>query len=194
MFVQDGALKADRLSEAFLGGTEKLRSIGGLAVVATHTQILGTGRRLDAIRAVATTARSQEDWWIAESREVAAWWRDRAGVRVSLVVPGESRAEASASTPQEDQGAAGEGIGAGGMPLGGAEIRVEAQTDSGIRGLWLDVLLPERIGTDFTPEVGGIPVSFTATEFGIRIPVGDLEAGESKRISFNSLPSRSGSQ
>jgi hypothetical protein len=70
------------------------------------------------------------------------------------------------------------------MPLGGSEILVEAPADSGIRGLWVEIILPEGIGIDFTPEVGGIPVSFTATDFGIRVPVGDLEAGERERITF----------
>ncbi len=104
VFVQDGAMKADRLTEAFLGGTEKLRSIGGLAVVATHTQILGTGRRLEAIRAVASTARSQGDWWIAEAREVAVWWGRRARVRLSLTETESAGAEADPFALQEEEG------------------------------------------------------------------------------------------
>ena len=183
VFVQDGAMKADRLTEAFLGGTEKLRSIGGLAVVATHTQILGTGRRLDAIRAVANTARSQEDWWIAEAREVAAWWGQKAHVRLSLTEPATTGTEADPLALQDDEEAR-QGAGVPPMPLGGAEILVEAPADSGIRGLWVEIILPEGAGSDVTPKVGGIPVSFTATDFGIRIPVGDLEAGERERITF----------
>ncbi len=70
------------------------------------------------------------------------------------------------------------------MPLGGSEIIVEAPAESGIQGLWVEIILPEGIRTEFTPEVGGIPVSFTATDFGIRVPVGDLEAGERERITF----------
>jgi hypothetical protein len=79
VFVQEGAIRADRLSGAFLEGAEKLRAIGGLAVIAVHTQIVGAGRRLDAVRAVADTARAQGDWWIAEAGEVADWWKARCG-------------------------------------------------------------------------------------------------------------------
>jgi hypothetical protein len=45
VFVQEGAMRGDRLSEAYLEGTDKLRALGGLAVVASHTQIIGEGRR-----------------------------------------------------------------------------------------------------------------------------------------------------
>ncbi|NIT94544.1 MAG: hypothetical protein GWM91_03380, partial [Actinobacteria bacterium] len=50
MIVQDGAIRAERISEAFLQGTRKLHAIGGLAVVAGHTQIMRSGRRVDAFR------------------------------------------------------------------------------------------------------------------------------------------------
>jgi peptidoglycan/xylan/chitin deacetylase (PgdA/CDA1 family) len=74
VFVQEGALRTDRLTRAFLDGIHKLRSIGGVAVVGVHTQIVGTDRRLEAVRAVADTALAQGDWWIARAGDLAGWW------------------------------------------------------------------------------------------------------------------------
>jgi len=191
VFVQDGAMRADRLTEAFLGGVQKLRSIGGLAVVGVHTQILGNGKRLEAIRTVIDTAVAQGDWWIAGANEVAKWWRTRASVRVSVTAwedPTERGESAGAS--DADQVSRWEEETRLPGPLG-TEILVEAPADKGVRGLWVDVSLPEEID-GLTPIVGGFPVSFSSTDFGIRIPVGDLGAGETRKISFRVLESGSG--
>jgi peptidoglycan/xylan/chitin deacetylase (PgdA/CDA1 family) len=193
VFVQDGAVRADRLKEAFLGGMEKIRSVGGLAVVTVHTQIVGTGSRLDAIRNVGDTAKAQGDWWIARAGEVAGWWRKRTSVRVSFGEP-----ESAESTLVSDPKATEKQLADGSAPLenglpsvnpGAAlQILVEAPPDAKIDGLWVDVVLPD--GMDgLTPFIGGLPVSYSATEVGIRVPVGTLEAGETRSISFLSLPS-----
>jgi hypothetical protein len=194
VFVQDGAVRVDRLKEAFLGGMEKIRSVGGLAVVTVHTQIVGTGTRLDAIRTVGDTAKAQGDWWIARAGEVAGWWKERASVRVSFGEP-EGAEPTSASDPAT---AAEKRLADGSVPLdnglpsvspGAAlQILVEAPADAKIHGLWVDVVIPD--GMDgLTPFIGGLPVSYSATEVGIRVPVGNLEAGETRSISFLNLPS-----
>jgi peptidoglycan/xylan/chitin deacetylase (PgdA/CDA1 family) len=193
VFVQDGAVKAGRLTEAFLGGMEKIRSVGGLAVVTVHTQIVGTGSRLEAIRAVGDTARAQGDWWVARAEEVAEWWEERASVRVSFVQPEE------AETNRGSDSADGRMIveARGGLPVDSSllpavsgeasEILVEAPKNTSIEGLWVDVLFPKGMGS-LTPFIGGLPVSYSETEVGIRVPVGRLEAGETRRITFLDLP------
>jgi hypothetical protein len=163
--VQKGAIRADRLTGAFLEGAEKLRAIGGLAVIAVHTQIVGTGRRLDAIRAVADTALAQGDWWIAEAVEVANWWKARSGVRVTAVHPRVETIEADS-------------LGARTL-----DIRVAGPAGESITGLWIDIVLPR--GSDaVTPAVDGVPVDYTTTDWGIRVPLGDLPDGETRLISL----------
>jgi hypothetical protein len=126
---------------------------------------------LEAIRKVAATAESHGDWWIATAGEVADWWRKRAGVRISaLELQGEGSAiDSNASTASSG-------------------LRVENPSNEPIVGLWIDVVLPgglqERI-----PSVDGVPVSYTATEWGLRIPLGTLAQGEARVISFQSPPS-----
>ena len=187
VFVQEGAVRTVRLTEAFLEGTGKLRAIGGLAVVAIHTQIVGGGRRLDAVRETADAVVAQGDWWIAEAREVADWWKARAGIRITAVKP-----EPVMDPP--DEGVLPEGVlpedvlpedASDSDPDGNQppDLLVEIQGEAGIAGVWIDVILPE--GSERTiPSVDGIPVAFTTTDWGVRIPVGDLIPGELRVISF----------
>ncbi len=173
VFVQEGGLRTDRLSEAFLEGAEKLRAIGGLAVVAVHTQIVGAGRRLDAVRIVAEKAVAQGDWWIAEAGEVADWWRARR-VRVTrsprVIAP-------RASTHHEEDSV---GVHPGPrLP----DLLVEGPEGEGISGLWIDIVLPVGPGR-LIPLVDGVPVAYTATGWGIRVPLGHLPAGETRLISL----------
>jgi peptidoglycan/xylan/chitin deacetylase (PgdA/CDA1 family) len=176
VFVQEGAFRTDRLTAAFLEGTGKMRVMGGLAVVASHTQIIGAGRRLEAIRAVISTAKAQDDWWIAQAGDVAHWWTQRAQVRVTMLpseeVPPSSTVSAAADTPA-DTGAQ--------SPRTFPVVRVEAPEGAGIARLWVDVVLP-HVADALAPFVDGVPVSYSTTEWGIRVPVGDLAAGEVRII------------
>jgi peptidoglycan/xylan/chitin deacetylase (PgdA/CDA1 family) len=156
VFVQEGAMRGDRLSEAYLEGTDKLRALGGLAVVASHTQIIGEGRRLDAIRDVAEKVRTQGDWWIATASDVAAWWEARAAATVTI---------GPAEAP-------------------GLDILVEAPSDEALSGLWIDVVIPDPGPDGLIPLVNGYPVSFATTDWGIRVSVGELAAGEVRLISL----------
>jgi peptidoglycan/xylan/chitin deacetylase (PgdA/CDA1 family) len=159
VFVQDGALGADRLTEAFLEGATKIRAVGGLAVAALHTQIAGTGARLEAVRVLADTTRAHRDWWTARADEVADWWRRRASLAVRFLSP----------ETAED----------GSVP----EIVVEAPRGEDIEGLWLDIVLPHGV-RDAQPVVNGSSVAFTLTPWGIRVPVGNLPAGGEGRIAL----------
>lgn len=186
VFVQDGAMRGERLTEAFLEGTRKLRSIGGFAGLTLHTQILGTGARLDALRVVADTAAAQGDWWIATAKDVAAWWRQRDGVRLAFsraatAAPHEAAEESAPDPADQEPGPSGD------SPESGLWLTVQAPPAEGIQGAWVDILLPAGIG-DLKPLVDGVPVSFIATELGLRVPVGDLEAGEIHEIELRPFP------
>lgn len=191
VFVQDGAIKTDRLTEAFLLGMEKIRSVGGLATVVVHTQIVGSGGRLEAVRTAADTARAQGDWWIARAGAVADWWERRASVRVSLERTAEAGSIPDSAPAKSATGSEGRDVGVSGSPsavlAAGTEILVEAPANASVHGLWVDVVLPTGTGK-LTPFIGDLPVSFSTTADGIRIPVGDLEAGETRRITFRPGP------
>jgi peptidoglycan/xylan/chitin deacetylase (PgdA/CDA1 family) len=163
VFVQDGAVRAKRLSDAFVAGVDKMRAIGGLAVIAGHTQIMSRGTRLDAIRVVADSARSQGDWWITRADRVAEWWAARGEVVLSWSEP--------APLPMLD------GIRASGLP----DLMVHGPSAE-MDGLWIDLVVP---GSDrLIPLVDGRTVEFKTTEWGLQVPVGLLRAGESRRMSF----------
>jgi peptidoglycan/xylan/chitin deacetylase (PgdA/CDA1 family) len=170
VFVQEGAFSSDRLTKAFLEGVDKLQAIGGLAVVGLHTQITGAGPRLDAVRAVADTVRARKGWWMARAGEVADWWGRRAGVRVRFAQEGTSAAAGSDPAPADADR---------------LSLTVEAPADREIRGLWIDVVLPGG-SRDVEPAVDGVPVAYASTEWGVRVPVGDLGAGAIRRITFRS--------
>jgi peptidoglycan/xylan/chitin deacetylase (PgdA/CDA1 family) len=154
IIVQDRVLRAAGLGEALLAGTRKLRAIGGLAIVGTHTQIMRPGARLEAIGMVADSVLAQKDWWIASAGDVADWWAARTATRVRFV-------------PAAD---------------GLADLLVEAPVDRDIVGVWIDIVLPG--GERVLPTVEGRPVDFAVTEWGVRVPVTDLPAGATRRISL----------
>ena len=164
IIVQDRVIRAKGLAKAYLAGMRKHHAIGGLAVIAGHTQIMRPGSRIDALASVLDSARVVGDWWIAPAGAVAEWWGTREDVRVSFV----SRDSSSESH-------------AGGALI--AELLVEAPPDRAVVDLWLDVVLPSAPASTF-PLVDGVPVDFTATDWGLRVPVGDLAPGAVRRVSL----------
>jgi peptidoglycan/xylan/chitin deacetylase (PgdA/CDA1 family) len=178
VLVQEGPGRVRDLSQAFREGTRKLRAIGGLAVVAVHTQIVRSGRRLDAVRDVAQAAVEEGDWWITGARDAADWWRARSSVRITLLDPSQEAPIGDSLTDTfEAPGPGSQNL----LP----DIRVEGPDDEAVSGLWIDVVLPGGLaGT--TPAVDGVPTSYNLTEWGVRVPLGDLLPGEPKIISFPS--------
>ena len=156
--VRDATLRSSSLGEAFLAGMSKMYAIGGLAVIAGHTQIITAGPRLDAFRMVADSARARGDWWIARTDEVAQWWMARSGVVL--------RWDAEAATP-------------GAVP----ELQVSVDSGRSVRELWLDVVMP-RLPAGAIPFVDGISVEYAVEPWGMRVRVGSLDAGEVRRVSF----------
>jgi peptidoglycan/xylan/chitin deacetylase (PgdA/CDA1 family) len=179
VIVQEGAIRTERLTSAFLQGIDKIRAVGGLAVVATHTQIMGVGGRLDAVAAVIDTARAQGDWWIAPGEDVAGWWKARSEVRVTVL---ELRSPPGAGDSAK-QGR--DAPGHAGMSAAPRRLRVlvEAPADAPVADLWVDIVLPED-PAGFGPLVDGEPVRYAGTPWGIRVPVGDLGAGERRVVSL----------
>lgn len=155
--VQDGALRSERIGDAWLAGARKMRAIGGLAVVAGHTQIMDGARRLDAFRVVADTAAAQGDWWIARADQVAAWWSARADVELRF----------------SDQ-PSGAGV---------ADLIVRGGSGEALADVWIDVVLPRTPGA-VIPLVDGRSVAYVLTDWGMRVPAGTLEPGAEHRISF----------
>jgi len=155
IIVQDRVLRGRGLGQAFLAGIGKMRAIGGVAVVVGHSQIIREGARIDALGAVADSARAQGDWWIARASDIAAWWTARAATTVEF--------ERAADVV--------------------ADILVTAPLDRSVDDLWIDIVLanaPEGM----VPLVAGRPVDFEATEWGMRVPVGSVSAGEQRRVTF----------
>jgi peptidoglycan/xylan/chitin deacetylase (PgdA/CDA1 family) len=165
IIVQDRVIRAPSLGQAYLAGMRKLRAIGGLAVVAGHTQIMRPGGRVDALGAVLDSALDEGDWWITPATAVADWWSAREGVSLGFVP----------AQPMEER----PGLAAGDV----GDLLVEAHPTRDLAGLWVDVVLPHAT-EGLVPLLDGEPVAFTATSWGMRVPVGILPAGDSRRISF----------
>ncbi|MCG6955313.1 MAG: polysaccharide deacetylase family protein [Gemmatimonadetes bacterium] len=177
--VQEGKTRSASLAAAYLEGMDKIHAMGGLAVVASHTQIMGVNDRLNALGVVLDTARAQKDWWIATGEDVAAWWRARFGVRLTVQessVRDEGSDSSTQSAKETEEG-----------PEPGAatslEVVVEAPGSQSVSGLWVDIVLPED-PEGLAPLVDGQSVAYLGTPFGIRVPVGDLEAGARRTISL----------
>jgi peptidoglycan/xylan/chitin deacetylase (PgdA/CDA1 family) len=63
VFVQEGAMRSRRLTEAYLAGMAKINALGALAIVSLRTQVGGEGARVQAIAEVIDSARAQGDWY-----------------------------------------------------------------------------------------------------------------------------------
>lgn len=166
LIVQDRVIRAASLERALVDDTRKMHAIGGLAVVVGHTQIMRPGPRPAALAAVVDSARTQGDWWMARGQEVADWWLARAGTRVTLV-------------PQAAAAFLGDEL----EPAPAPDVLVEAPPGRSIEGLWIDLVLP-RASSATRPLVNGSAVDFEATEWGMRVPVPRLAAGDTARISL----------
>jgi peptidoglycan/xylan/chitin deacetylase (PgdA/CDA1 family) len=162
IIVQDRVLRGASLGQALLADQRKMRAIGGVAVVVGHTQIIREGPRIEALAAVADSALAQGDWWITRGADVAAWWTARVATTV----------EFEALSPTAVPGQA---------PV--ADIVVTAPLDRSVEDLWIDIVVPSA-PEGMVPLVAGRSVDFESTDWGMRVPVGNLSAGELRRITF----------
>jgi peptidoglycan/xylan/chitin deacetylase (PgdA/CDA1 family) len=173
VFVQDGALRSARLVEAWAQGTAKVHALGGVAVLATHTQIMDSDTRREAVVQSLLSARRQGDWWLATGSELAAWWRSRAAVRVlaSMAEPESADADTVARI------------------RGDEDSRWSFQVVAGPEGLaggWLELVVPDLEGR--VPLCGGEPVRYELTPYGLRVPLGELAPGEGRSVELVPAP------
>ncbi|MFQ5890262.1 MAG: polysaccharide deacetylase family protein [Gemmatimonadota bacterium] len=152
VFVQESAIRRERLGEAYLAGMRKLRALGGLAVLALHSQIGGTEDRLDVVGEAIDSARADGGWWLATGSEIADWWAVRHGADLAV-----------------------------GLEAGELELRVSAPPDGTLSGAWLEVYLPDA-EADLRPYAGDQPLPYAVTEWGLRLPVEALAPGTDQRI------------
>lgn len=163
--VQDRRMASRYLVQAYLEGMEKVRALGGLAVVSLHSQVAGTSRRVGALGDVVDSARVEGAWWLSTGGEIADWWLARGAASVTVRAP--SVTEASIT---------------GGEPAYGLEIRVTAG-EAALEDPWVSVFLPDGLG-DQAPDVDGIPVAYRETPWGIAVPVGRVPAGETRTVTL----------
>jgi hypothetical protein len=148
VYVQDGAMRLRRLTEAYLAGMNKINALGALAVVSMRTQVGGEGSRVQVAADVIDSARARGDWWFAAGSEMAEWWL----ARWETVLDVRDAAE------------------------GQLEVTVRADEVIGLDGAWLEVFLPGT-AEDWIPRQGGALMRHLRTEWGIRIPLADIAPG-----------------
>jgi len=149
VFVQEGALRARRLTEAYLEGMGKVRSLGGIAVLSLRSQVGGDPGRVEVVGEVVDSARANGDWWIATGRDIANWWSARRTAVLRMV----------RATEQE------------------IVIDVTAPAGAGLSGASLRVVLPERAAS-WVPSIDGRGVAYARTQLGVRVALPDLMPGE----------------
>jgi hypothetical protein len=131
----------------------KIAPLGGLAVLALHSQIAGAPERVGVIGEVIDSARAEGSvaWWLASGSEVAQWWLARDGSRLQV-------------KPAEPEG-----------------IQVEVTATSSLGSAWVEVY-DERARTTLVPFDGETPLPYARTEWGVRFPLPDLAVGESRLL------------
>jgi peptidoglycan/xylan/chitin deacetylase (PgdA/CDA1 family) len=153
--VRDVTMRAASLGSAYHADVRKMRAIGGLAVVAGHTQIISSESRIDALLSLGDTARAQGDWWITRADAVAQWWVNRSKVELEW--------------------------------RDGA-ILVTMASGAEVDGLWIDVV--HEMPDNTIPLVDDRSVDFLDEEWGMRVRVGSVGAGEVRQITFVDRDSR----
>jgi peptidoglycan/xylan/chitin deacetylase (PgdA/CDA1 family) len=151
--VQEGTRRPERMLAAYLEGMNKMGALGGFAFLSLHTQIAGTPGQIGVVGAVLDTVVAQRDqWWTATGADIARWWLDRDAMRVTMTRPSD-----------------------------GDEIVVEirAPSGSGAREVWLDISLPIE---EMIPLDGDRQLPYARSDWGIRVPLHPLAAGEMRAV------------
>ncbi len=149
VFVQEGALRSRHLTEAYLEGMTKVRAVGGLAIVSLRSQVGGEPGRVRVIDEIIDSAAAQGEWWIATGQQLAQWWLAREETDVAIEY----------------------------LPNADLEVRVTAPTTDSLTSGWLNVVLPGD-AKDWVPRSKGNPLSYSETNWGLRMPLPTLGPGE----------------
>ena len=151
--VQEGKRSPDQLQAAYLDGLRKLGALGGFALISLHSQIGGTPGQIGVMDAVLDSVAMQRNtWWVATGAEIARWWLDRDAMQLTL----------RRITDTDD-----------------LVLEVRAPIGSSSREVWIDMTLP---GGERLPFEDGRQLPYERTEWGLRIPLRPLSAGEVRTI------------
>jgi hypothetical protein len=118
-----------------------MRSLGGLSLVTTHTQLIDSKRRVEAVASAARVARDAGDVWLARTSQIAEWWLARS----ELVLTVRERDDRSAILSVRNNGT------------------------SAVESAWLHVYLPEDGATFAAPELGDIILESHYEAGGLRV-------------------------
>jgi len=147
VFVQESALRARRLTEAYLEGMARIRTLGGLAVLSLRSQVGGAPGRVGVVGEVVDSARADGDWWIATGRDVAGWWAARRTATLQLTRVTEREIVVSVAAPPH----------------------------AALRGAWIRIVQGNHAG--WVPTIDGRGVPYTSTPLGMRVSLPDLKPG-----------------
>jgi hypothetical protein len=159
VFVQESALRARRLTDAYLEGMAKVHALGGVAVLSLRSQVGGDPGRVGVIGEVVDSARAAGNWWIATGRETAAWWSARRATALRVV---ESTDRAIA-------------------------VEVTAPATAALSGAWLRIVHPHGAAA-WIPTVAGRGVAHARTPLGVQVALPDLVAGERTTVTLTREP------
>jgi len=148
VFVQESAMRARRLTEAYLEGMAKIRALGGLAVLSLRSQVGGAPGRVAVVGEVVDSARADGDWWIATGRNVAGWWSARRTASLRMT-----------------RGTRGEIV-----------VGVTAPSNAALSGAWLRIVRGAEM-EGWVPTIDGRGVPYTSTPLEVRVSLPDLEPG-----------------
>ena len=150
-------MRSRRMTEAFLEGMAKVNALGAIAVISVRTQVGGEGNRVLAVAEVVDSARAQGNWWFAAGTEAAQWWLSRWETNVQV----------------------------GSTSENGLVVDVRSGASYPLNGAWIELYLPGE-PEDWTPRQNGTLVRHLRTEWGLQIPLGDLDQDSEARIVLES--------
>jgi peptidoglycan/xylan/chitin deacetylase (PgdA/CDA1 family) len=154
IIVTRGQTRPDSLYGAFVAGLEKMRTLGGLSLVTTHSQLIDSKRRVEAVASAARAAQDAGDVWLARTSEIAEWWLARSELQLTL-------------RERDDRSAI---------------LRVRNNGTSAVESAWLHVYLPEDGATFAAPELGDIILESHYEAGGLRVRLPTVGSGESLEI------------
>ncbi|MGH7644111.1 MAG: polysaccharide deacetylase family protein, partial [Gemmatimonadales bacterium] len=157
VFVQESALRRERLRDAYLEGMRKVRAVGGLALVTLHTQVGGQPNRLVVVGDVIDSAQAERHWWIATGGDVARWWL--------------ARADATLVLDEREHGT--------------LEVAVTAPPAAALAGAVVELFLPGG-GDGWTPAGVDAALVHERAADGLRLILDSLAPGETRRLVIRS--------
>lgn len=79
-----GTRDPSELADVLLADFRKVRALGGLYLLSYHSQLMSRAELVPSLARLARAIAADDEVWLTTAGEVAAWWRARAGVEVSV--------------------------------------------------------------------------------------------------------------